>query len=303
MPTKPFREMLKTDQFLVTAETGVTKGTDTTRMVECIELLRDKVHAISATDNKSAVMRYPSLGTCLLIKELGGEPVLDITCRDRNRLAIQADLLFAWSRGISTVLCLTGDSMDVGEDKQAKPVFDLDCVQLVNLVHTLNSGKDMTGSELNGGTDFCVGITTPAKDKSDTGAEERLRKKLAPGVDFVIIQAIYSLDDLKRLVTSIIRNDTKVKILAGIMPLVSVAMGKYMNSNMPGVFVPEDVLDEISRAPKGKSISTGIELAAKMIQQIKEQKLCDGVHIMFPGREERIGEVIELGGLLGVPQI
>lgn len=302
MPIKPFREMLKTDQFLVTAETGVTKGSDTTRMVECIELLRDKVHAISATDNKSAVMRYPSLGTCLLIKELGGEPVLDITCRDRNRLAIQADLLFAWSRGISTVLCVTGDSMDVGEDKQAKAVYDLDCDQLVKLVHTLNSGKDMVGSELNGGTDFCIGITTPAKEKSNTGTEERLRKKLAPGVDFVIIQAIYSLDDLKRLVTSIIKNDTKVKILAGIMPLISVAMGRYMNSNMPGVFVPEHVLDEIAQAPKGRSLSAGIEFAAKMIRQIKEEKICDGVHIMFPGREERIGEVMELGGLIGVSQ-
>lgn len=302
MPAKRFHEMLKTDQFLITAETGVTKGSDTTRMVECIELLRNKVHAISATDNKSAVMRYPSLGTCLLIKELGGEPMLEITCRDRNRLAIQSDLLFAWSRGIGTVLCLTGDSIEFGEDKQATPVFDLDCDQLVNLVHTLNSGRDTAGAELNGGTYFCVGITTRAPDKFDASAEERLRQKLAPGVDFVIIQATYSLDHLKRLVTSIIKCDTKVKILAGIMPLVSVAMGRYMNSNMPGVFVPEQVLNEIALAPKGKSISTGIDLAAKMVKQIKEEKICDGVHIMFPGREERIAEVIELAGLLGVPQ-
>ncbi|HEX9896993.1 MAG TPA: methylenetetrahydrofolate reductase [Dehalococcoidales bacterium] len=297
MPAKPFREMLKGDQFLVTAETGATKGSDTTKMVEYIELLRDKVHALSATDNKSAVMRYPSLGHCLLIKELGGEPVLDVTCRDRNRLAIQADLLFAWSRGIGTVLCLTGDSIEVGEDKKAKAVSDLDCVQLIDLVHALNSGKDMTGSELNGGTDFCIGVTATTHDDRGESKATKLQEKLAVGVDFVIIQAVYAIDDLKRLVDFIRSCDTKVKVLAGIMPLVSVAMGRYMNSNMPGIFVPNYVLDEMAQAPKGKSLSTGIELAVKMIRKIREEKICDGVHIMFPGREERIRDVIELAEL------
>jgi methylenetetrahydrofolate reductase (NADPH) len=301
MPMKPFCETLKMGHFMVTAETSSTKGSDTTGMIECIESLRDKVHAISATDNKSAVMRYPSLGTCLLIKELNSEPMLYITCRDRNRLAIQADLLFAWSRGISTVLCLTGDSMDLGEDKQAKVVCDLDCNQLISLVHTLNSGKDMTGGELNGGTDFCIGVTTPARSHVNNSLA-KLYKKLAQRVDFIIIQPIYSLVELKSLVSSIRQADFSVKILAGIMPVISVAMGKYMNSNMPGAFVPEDVLEELARAPKGKSLTVGMELAARMIRKIHEDKVCDGVHIMFPGREQRIGEIIELAGLPGVPQ-
>jgi len=142
---RPFRETLKTKDFIVTAEAGPVKGSNTEKMVEHIELLKDKVDALNVTDNQSAVMRYPSLGTCLLVKEHGGEPILQITCRDRNRLAIQADLLFAYSRGINNVLCLTGDSVDVGDHREAKPVFDLDSVQLIHLVHTLNSGKDMVG--------------------------------------------------------------------------------------------------------------------------------------------------------------
>jgi methylenetetrahydrofolate reductase (NADPH) len=298
---KPFRETLKAGHFLVTAETSSTKGSDTTGMIECIELLREKVHAISATDNKSAVMRYPSLGTCLLIKELNGEPILDITCRDRNRLAIQADLLFAWSRGINTVLCLTGDSMDFGEDKQAKAVCDLDCSQLIGLVHALNSGKDLAGGELNGGTDFCIGVTTPAQSHVNNSLA-KLYKKLAMQVDFVIIQPIYSLGELKSLVSSIHQADSSVKVLAGIMPIISVAMGKYINSNIEGAFVPDEVLEELARAPKGKTLTTGMELAANMIRKVMEDKVCDGVHIMFPGREQRIGEIIELAGLLGVPQ-
>jgi methylenetetrahydrofolate reductase (NADPH) len=300
MPTKAFREVLKTESFIVTADVGPVKGSDTTRMIEQVGLLRDKVHALNATDNKSSVMRYPSLGSCLLIKELGGEPVLNITCRDRNRLAIQADLLFAWSRGISNVLCVTGDSMEVGEDMQAKPVFDLNCIQLIHLVKTLNSGKDMSGNELNGGTDFCIGATTAWCANPTESQQASLQKKLETSIDFILTQAVYEIDDLKRLMSFVRKLDVEVKVLVGIMPLVSVAMGRYMNSNMPGVSVPERFLSEMAQAPRGAAVAKGIELAAKMVGQIREEKICDGVHIMFPGREERIPDVIEASGLLKV---
>jgi len=299
MPTKTFRESLKTDPFVVTAEAGSIKGSDTSRIVEYVGLLRGKVHALNAMDNKSSVMRYPSLGSCLLIKELGGEPVLDVTCRDRNRLAIQADLLFAWSRGIGNVLCLTGDAIELGEDRQAKPVYDIDCIQLVQLVHALNSGKDMVGNALTGGTDFCIGVTTPCGNANEL-QQTRLHKKLEAGVDFIQTQAVYDIDDLKRLMSFIRKHDEKVKVLAGITPLVSVAMGKYMNSNMPGVFVPDCLLAEMAVAPKGRAIATGIEIAARMVRQMKDERLCDGVHIMFVGREERIPDVIEAAGLAKV---
>jgi methylenetetrahydrofolate reductase (NADPH) len=294
---KPFREALRTKDFVVTAEAGPVKGSNVAKMIEHIELLKDKVDGLNVTDNQSAVMRYPSLGTCLLIKERGAEPVLQITCRDRNRLAIQADLLFAYSRGIDNVLCLTGDSVDVGDHKEAKPVFDLDSVQLIHLVHALNSGKDMVGNELDGGVDFCIGASaTPSADPIGPQLI-KFGKKIAAGVDFIQTQAIYDLDEFKSFVDYAHNMDGKVKILAGIVLLVGAKMATYMNENVPGVFVPQYLIDELAQAPKGKAISTGIEIAGRLIRQIKEQKICDGVHIMAIGREERVPEILEAAGI------
>jgi len=294
---KPFREALKTKEFVVTAEAGPGKGSNVAKMVEHIELLKDRVDGLNVTDNQSAVMRYPSLGTCLLIKEHGGEPVLQITCRDRNRLAIQADLLFAYSRGIDNVLCLTGDSVDVGDHKEAMPVFDLDSVQLIHLVHALNSGKDMVGNELDGGVDFCIGASaTPSADPIEPQLI-KFEKKLGAGVDFIQTQAIYDLDEFKRFVEHARKTDAKVKILAGIVLLVGAKMATYMNENVPGIYVPQYLIDELAQAPKGKGIATGIEIAGRLIRQIKEERICDGVHIMAIGREERVPEILEAAGL------
>jgi len=294
---KPFRETLKTKDFIVTAECGPTKGSNVTKIVEHIELLKDKVDAINVTDNQSSVMRYPSLGVCLLVKEHSGEPILQITCRDRNRLAIQADLLFAYSRGINNVLCLTGDSIDVGDHKEAKPVFDLDSVQLIHLVHTLNSGRDMVGNELDGGVDFCIGASaTPSADPIEPQLI-KFKKKLDAGVDFIQTQAVYDLDEFKRFMEYARKMDERVKILAGIVLLVGARMAIYMNENVPGVFVPQYLIDEMAQAPKGKGVSKGIEIAGRLIRQIKEEKICDGVHIMAIDREERVPEILEAAGL------
>lgn len=295
--TAPFREILKTKEFIVTVEVGPRKGTNVSKAIEHIELLKSKVDALNVTDNQSSVMRYPSLGVCLLIKEHGGEPILQVTCRDRNRLAIQADLLFAYSRGIDNVLCLTGDSIDVGDHKQAKQVFDLDSVQLIHLVHALNSGKDLAGNELDGGTDFCIGTSaTPAADPIEPQLL-KVEKKLKAGVSFIQTQAVYELDALKKFTDFVRKLDTKVRILAGIVPLVSAKMATYMNENVPGIFVPQHVIDELASAPKGGALSKGIEMAARLIRQIREQKICDGVHIMFIGREERVPEILQAAGL------
>ncbi|HEU65983.1 MAG TPA: 5,10-methylenetetrahydrofolate reductase [Chloroflexi bacterium] len=293
-----FREILKTKDFVVTAEAGPKKGADVSKTIEDIELLKDKVDGLNVTDNQSSVMRYPSLGICLLIKEHGGEPILQVTCRDRNRLAIQADLLFAYSRGVNNVLCLTGDSIDVGDHKEAKQVFDLDSVQLIHLVHTLNSGKDMAGNELNGGVDFCIGTTaTPSADPLEPQFI-KVEKKLNAGVSFIQTQAVYEVDELKRF-TEFVRNiDGKVKILAGIVPVIGAKMAAYMNDNVPGIFIPPYIIDELAQAPKGTGVAKGIEIAARMIRQLKEEKVCDGVHIMFIGREERVPEILEAAGLL-----
>jgi len=295
---RPFRETLKTKDFIVTAEVGPQKGTDTSKLIEHIDLLKDKVDALNATDNQGSVMRYPSVGACMLIKERGGEPILQVTCRDRNRLAIQADLLLAYSRGIDNVLCLTGDSIDVGDHPEAKPVFDLDSVQLIHLVHNLNSGRDMAGNELEGKTDFCIGTTgTPSADPIEPQLI-KFKKKLKAGVSFVQTQAVYDLDQLKRFVEFARKIDDKVRILAGIVPVISARMAEYMNENVPGVFVPQWIIDELAKTPKKGRIKKGIEIAAGLIRRIKEEGICDGVHIMFIGREERIPEILEAAGLL-----
>jgi len=296
---KHFRETLKTKDFIVTAEAGPGKGSNTEKLVEHIELLKDKVDGLNVTDNQSAVMRYPSLGTWLLIKEHGGEPILQITCRDRNRLAIQADLLFAYSRGINNVLCLTGDAIDTGDHKEAKPVFDLDSVQLIHLVHTLNSGKDMAGNELEGGVDFCIGASaTPSADPIEPQLM-KFQKKLDAGVGFIQTQAVYDMDELKRFMENFHKMDNidGVKILAGIVPIWGAKMARYMNENVPGIYVPQYLIDEIDQAPKETKAAKGIEMAGRLIRQIKEEKICDGVHIMAIGREERVPAILEAAGI------
>ena len=295
---KPFREVLKSKKFVVTAEVGPIKGSNVSKIKEHIELLKDKVDALNVTDNQSSVMRYPSLGVCLLIKEHEGEPIFQVTCRDRNRLAIQADLLFAYSRGVNNVLCLTGDSIDVGDHKEAKQVFDLDSVQLIHLVHTLNSGKDMAGNELDGATDFCIGTSaTPSADPLEPQLV-KVEKKLKAGVSFIQTQAVYELDDLRRFVDYVRKIDGKVKILAGIVPVIGAKMAAYMNENVPGIFIPRPIIDELAQAPKGTGVAKGIEIAARMIRQIKDEKICDGVHIMFIGREEKVPEILKSAGLM-----
>lgn len=294
---RPFREILKTKDFVVTAEAAPVKGSSVSKITEHIELLKDKVDALNVTDNQSSVMRYPSVGVCILIREHGGEPVLQVTCRDRNRLAIQADLLFAYSRGVSNVLCLTGDSVDVGDHKEAKQVFDLESVQLIHLVHTLNSGKDMAGNELDGGVDFCIGTTaTPSADPLGPQLI-KVEKKIRAGVSFIQTQAVYELDDLKRFTEFVRSIDGDVKILAGIVPVISAKMAAYMNDNVPGISIPQRLIDELAAAPKGTGIAKGIEIAARMIRQIREERMCDGAHIMFIGREERVPEILEAAGL------
>src|SRR4030043_792037 len=165
MANSLFEEKLYSDTFLVTTEVGPPKGVDVSELIHHIELLKDKVDAINVTDHQSSVMRFPSLGGCLLVRELGGEPILQVTCRDRNRLALQADLLFAYSRDVRNVLCLTGDSIDVGDHREAKPVFDLDSIQLLKAIRTMESGMDMASNELKNAPKFCVGASAhPEED-------------------------------------------------------------------------------------------------------------------------------------------
>ncbi|MDP2730782.1 MAG: methylenetetrahydrofolate reductase [Dehalococcoidales bacterium] len=291
----PFKEVLNSGKFIITCEVAPPKGSNIEQMTHHIDLLKDKVDAINATDNQSSVMRYPSLGACLLIKERGGEPILQMTCRDRNRLALESDLLFAHSRGVKNVLCLTGDAITVGDHKQAKQVFDLDSVQLLRTIRIMEGGKDLGGNELDSPVDFCAGaIVTPEAHPIEPQLL-KFKKKVAVGAEFFQTQAVYDLDNLRNFMEY--ARQFQVKILAGIVLLVSAGMARFMNANVPGIFVPQNLIDEMAGAEKGKALQTGIEIAGRMIKTIKEESICDGVHIMAIGKEEKVPDILAAAGL------
>lgn len=298
MANSLFEEKLNSNKFLVTTEVGPPKGTDVSEMVHHIDLLKDKVDAINVTDHQSSVMRFPSLGGCLLVKEHGGEPILQITCRDRNRLAIQADLLLAYSRGIRNILCLTGDSVDVGDHKEAKPVFDLDSVQLLKLIKVMESGVDIGGNQLRGSPKFCVGASVHPEADFIEAQLVKFDKKVAAGAQFFQTQGIFDQGSLRRFMQY--ASQFNVKILAGIIVMASARMARYMNDNVPGIVVPQAIIDELATAEKGKGPQKGIEIAARLIEAIKEENLCHGVHIMAVGNESAIPAILEAAELVAV---
>ena len=297
MANSLFEEKLNSGEFLVTTEVGPPKGTDISEMIHDMDLLKDKVDAINVTDHQSSVMRFPSLGGCLLVKEMGGEPIFQMTCRDRNRLALQADLLFAYSRGITNVLCLTGDSVDVGDHKEAKPVFDLDSVQLLKMIRTIESGTDIAGNELKGAPKFCIGASVHPEADFIEPQLIKFDKKVTAGAQFFQTQGIFDLSSFRRFMQYASQFD--VKILAGIIVLSSAGMARYMNKNVPGIIVPQTIIDELAAVEKGKGLQKGIEIAASFIRTIKEEKLCHGVHIMAVGNESIVPDILEEAELVG----
>lgn len=294
MPTA-FKEALNSGKFMITAEIGPPKGINLDEMIHNIDLLKDKVDALNVTDNQSSAMRYPSLGGCLLIKDRGGEAVLQMTCRDRNRLALQADLLFAYSRGINNVLCLTGDSITIGDHKQAKGVFDLDSVQLLKTVRLLESGKDLGGNDLAGAPQFCAGAVVTPEAHPIEPQLRKFKKKVDAGAEFFQTQAVYDVDNFRKFMQ--IARQYNIKVMAGLVLLTGAKMAQYMNANVPGIFVPQPLIDELAGAEKGKALQKGIEIAGRMIKQFKDERVCDGVHIMAIGKEKLVVDILAAAGL------
>jgi 5,10-methylenetetrahydrofolate reductase len=295
MAMMPFCEALEKKDFVVTAEVGPPKGVDIEEMLHHIELLKDKVDGLNVTDNQSSVMRIGSLPVCKMIKDAGGEPILQMTCRDRNRLALQSELLGAYVLGITNVLSLTGDYVTVGDHTEAKPVFDLDSVLLLKMIRQLENGQDFAGNELKGEPKFCAGaIVTPEADPIEPQLL-KFEKKIKAGAEFIQTQAIYDLDNFKKFMEYARQFD--VKILAGIVLLGSAGMARFMNANVPGIFVPEELINEMSSAPKGTALEKGIEIAGRQIRQLQREKICDGVHIMAIGREHVVPEILAAAGI------
>ena len=290
-----FKQWLKSGKFVVTSEISPPKGTNMEKIYHHIDLLKDKVDGLNVTDHQSSVMHFPSLGGCLAIKDRGGEPILQMTCRDRNRIALQAELLLAYTKGIGNVLCLTGDAVVVGDHKEAKGVFDLDSVQLLKTIRQMESGKDLGGNDLDGAIEFCAGaIVTPEANPIEPQLF-KFEKKVEAGAEFFQTQAIYDLNNFTKFMQY--ARQFPVKILAGIVLLSSAKMAKYMTENVPGIFVPQNLIDELANAPKGGALNKGIEIAGRMIATLKKEALCAGVHIMAIGREEVVPNILEAGGI------
>ena len=295
-PTTLQRALEDPNTFAVTAEVGPPKGTDVSKMLGHVELLAGKVHALNVTDNQSSVMRISSLAACALIRRAGVEPVLQVTCRDRNRLGLQSDLLGASVLDVHNVLTLTGDHVTLGDHPQGKPVFDLDSVQLLQAITALNQGSDFAGNALNAPTRFYPGAAVAPEADPIEPQLMKFVKKIEIGARFFQTQAVYDLDNFKRFMDFARRYD--VKIMAGVLLLKSAAMARFMNEKIPGVYVPDNVIAEMAEAEKGKGLSAGIRIAARFIRALAEEKICDGVHVMAIGKEDAVPRILEEAGLV-----
>jgi len=291
-----FREALESGKFVVTAEVGPPKGTDIAEMVHHIELLKGKVEAINFTDNQSAVMRMNSLAGCAIAVEHGVDPIFQMTCRDRNRIGLQSDLLGAYALGVKTVLCMTGDHVSAGDHKGAKPVYDVESVQLLRIVDALNNGKDMAGNDLKGGSDFFQGgVVTPEANPLEPQLM-KFEKKIQAGARFFQTQAVYDIEKFREFMKHAWK--FPVKILAGLVVLKSAGMANFLNNYVPGIKVPQELIDELKAAGKGNGLDKGIEICARHIKQLRDEGICDGVHIMAIGMEDKVPEIMERAGIL-----
>jgi len=288
-----FKDKIKEKKFVVTGEIGPPKGTDLKEAIEDSLLIKDRVDAINVTDLQSSVMRVGSLATCKLLIDRGIEPIFQMTCRDRNRLALQSDLLSAWVLGVKNVLALTGDHPALGDHPDAQPVFDLDSVLLVKAIQTLNNGKDIKGNELKGKPGFFIGcVVNPGSDNLEAEII-KLKKKIAAGVNFIQTQAIYDVELYKKFLDAL--GPIDVPILAGIVLLKSAGMARFMNENVAGVFVPDNLIAEMKSVGKEDRPKKSVEISARIIKEIKG--LCQGIHLMPLGWDKLIPDILDQAGL------
>ena len=286
-----FSDKLSSDKFLVTAELNPPKGVDIQPVLDRGESLKGMVDAFNITDSQSSIMTTGPISVAHLLLDRGVEPILQFTGRDRNRLALQSDLLTAYILGMENILCLTGDPPRAGDHPDAKPVFDLDGVSLVKAASDLMSGVDMSGNPLKGTPRFCLGAAVNP-GAGDLGKEiNRMEQKVEMGASFFQSQAIFQPELFGEFLTRV--SHVKAPILAGIIILKSARMGRHMNEHLPGVHVPEELIQEMDEAED--KAQKGIEIAARIIKGVKD--VSRGVHIMAIGWERHIPKVLQEAGL------
>ncbi len=285
------KEKIKNKKFIITAEIGPPKGIDIKPNLDEAILLKDKVDAINVTDSQSAVMRLGSLAVSRLLKEEGIEPIYQLTCRDRNRIALQSDALSAAALGIENILVLTGDHPSRGDHPGAKPVFDLDSVQLISAIKGLESGRDMAGKELKGIPKFCVGaVVNPGADPIEPELI-KFEKKIKAGAEFFQTQGVYDAGAFAKFIGQVKHYNTC--IIAGIILIKSPDMARFMNKNVAGIFVPESLIKEVEAASDKQQ--KAVEIAARTIKELKG--LAQGVHIMSLGWNKLVPQILDKAGL------
>ena len=301
------KDALESGKFGITAEMAPPKGYDFTEQMEAAELLKGKVHGVNVTDMQSASLKATGLGLCIKLKQAGIEPILQMTGRDRNRMALMGDALAAAAFGIDTMLALTGDHPVVGDCRDAKPVYDLDSVGILRMLSKMEeTNTDCGGNEIAGGAPkFYKGASVTPVYEPLFLQINKLRQKVEAGAMYIQTQGIFDLDTYKRFLDAVDKAGIKTHIMAGIIPLKAAGMAKYMNENVPGIDVPQHMIDRLAAAAaegkekgvKGLPMKLGIEMAAEMIAKIKDEKLGDGVHIMAIGAEKNVPTILDKAGL------
>ena len=299
-------KVLAAGHLSVTAECGPPRGADPDIVRKKAAFVKGTVDACNVTDNQTSVVRMSSLAGCLLIKEEGIEPLIQMVVRDRNRIALQSDLLGASAMGVRNLLCLSGDHQKFGDDPQSKNVFDIDSMQLIHLAKTMrDEGTFPSGDKLQGAPKFFIGCAVnPFADPLEIRVP-RLRLKMEAGADFVQTQCIYNMDKFKEYMELARREGLheKIKILAGVTPLKSAGMAKFMRRMVAGMDIPDAVVERIAAEPKEKQAAKGIEMCIEQIQEIKEIEGIAGVHVMAIEWEEKLEEIIGGAGMLPRPVV
>ena len=289
-------ELFQRGEFVVTAEVGPPKGFHIEHLLgEVDEFLKGRVHAVNVTDNQSSIMRLGSLATCKALKDKGLNPIFQMTCRDRNRIALQSDILSAALFGIENLLCLTGDHTTLGDNPQAKPVFDLDSVSLLHMVKKLEAGQDLAGNALDGEPPkFAKGaVVSPCSDSVDVQLA-KMEAKVKAGAEYFQTQAVYEPEKFIKFMEK--AKQFGVPVQLGIVIPKNAGMAKYMNANVAGISVPDSMIAELQAdKEKTKAGITGVEISARIIRECKAY--CQGVHIMALGWESKVPAILEQAGL------
>ncbi|MDA8111768.1 MAG: methylenetetrahydrofolate reductase [Nitrospiraceae bacterium] len=287
-----FRQALAERRFLITAECSPPKGTETGELLRKILPLKGRIHAMNVTDNQTAVMRMCPFAMGLHLKTIGIDPIVQLTLRDRNRLALQSDIIGMSSLGIRQVLCLSGDPAAIGDHPETKPVFDLTSPELIRAITLLNGGSDLAGKDLNGPTDLLPGAATSPEGDLAT-EKKRFEEKFDAGARFFQTQVVFDTDRLDRFME--FARPFGVPVICGIILLKSPAMARYLNEKVPGIRVPASLIARLESCSREERIEEGIRIAAETIKSVSS--LVSGVHIMTVGAEEHIPAILELAGL------